>query len=270
VWLQGEASGVARFLYTSDWHLLARTVGGPEADQTERARLLVQRINDLAPDVAICTGDAISRYGVGKQLLSAERIRWQGRQLAAIASGLRVPFYLVPGNHDLALGASRQVWRDLVHPGWERATMDCAFDWEACRFVLLDGFAYYDEENVLVARAYTSEQMAWLRRTMEQAPQGYRRLLFAHYDYDGSLIHELADLGVDALFYGHSNRGHEVELDAAGILNGHLLDTEAFRWVEVHPDRIESYTVSWDELVDRCDLSCEPCRTPNHSEGEPP
>ena len=250
--MEGDATSFPiTILHTSDWHALAPGGNGELADNCDLIRALVGRINEISPDLAICTGDLISRYGVGKEILSPDVIRWQARRVQEIARGLRVPLFVIPGNHDTAFDASRSAWKTYMGGPWERPTEDFSVGYGGCHLAFLDGFAHYDADNALVARGYTPAQIAWLRWDMAQAAACCWRLLFVHYDYGRQLLPLLADLGVDMMFYGHSSDGFAQELAAHHVLNGHLCGHEVYRLVRISENRIASETVPWADLRER-------------------
>ena len=250
VHVAGQTGDSLTLLHTSDWHMLAVGASDTLVDNTALVRALVSRINALQPDLAVCTGDVVSRYGVGKAILSDEQIEWQARRAREIALGLTVPLVLMPGNHDVAFAASRRAWQRQMGWPWDNPLHDHSRDLGTAHLAFLDGFAHYDGANALIARAHTPEQIDWLREDMLRAAGSRWRLLFVHYDYGRQLMPMLGDLGVHMLFYGHSDSGFADELRAQGVLNGHLLGSQAYRLVRIGRDGISSETLSWADLID--------------------
>ena len=245
-----EVGDTVTLLHTSDWHMLAVGAADVLVDNSALIRALVSRINALQPDMAICTGDVVSRYGVNKEVLSAEQIAWQASRAREIALQLDVPLFVIPGNHDVAFASSRSVWRDHMGWPWDRTTEDHSLDLGDAHLAFLDGFAHYDEANALITRGHTPEQIGWLREDMRKAARSRWRFLFIHYDYDRQLLPILGELGVHMLFYGHSDVGFADELRGQGVLDGHLLGSEAYRLVRVAGEGVSSETVSWADLID--------------------
>lgn len=235
--------------HISDLHLL-KDVAGALVDQTDRVAALVDRLNRLAPALVICTGDVVSRYGAEKEPLSAEAVEWQARRAQELLLGLRMPLFMVVGNHDQAFGYSRTAWHRYMGRPWDRPTDDYGLDFGGCHLAFVDGYARYDGANRLVERSMTMEQLLWLHQDMRQGREARWRLLFIHYDYGGELTPLLPELGADMLFYGHSDKPIPADLEALGIRNGHLLDREAYRLVRVSPKALRDKAVPWDKLME--------------------
>src|SRR4029077_20549719 len=86
-----------RFAMVSD-----RT-GGHRARIFSRA---VEQLNLLQPEFVVCVGDLIEGYTDDRERLAA-----QWREFQGYASPLRMPFFYVAGNHDLANPTQEEVWR---------------------------------------------------------------------------------------------------------------------------------------------------------------
>ena len=135
--------------------------------------------------------------------------------------------------------------------GWNGRTDDYSLDWGRYHLAMMDCFAHYDAQNVLVRSSFTHGQLGWLRRDLEAASASRLRLVFAHYDYHRQLPLLFSDLRVDAFFYGHAKGLYPQELERYGVWNGHLADTQAYNLVHFSPDGIAAQVVSWEGLRSR-------------------
>jgi hypothetical protein len=89
--------GTFRFLVVSD-----RT-GGHRAGVFSRA---VEQINLLQPEFVLSVGDLIEGYGDE----AAARAEW--REFQAYVCRLQMPFFYVPGNHDVVVPPAARVWQE--------------------------------------------------------------------------------------------------------------------------------------------------------------
>ena len=76
------------------------------ANQEHTFKLAMGQLNLLQPDFVINVGDMIEGYSDDKAELNAE---WD--EVDAILAELDMPFFRVPGNHDIANNVAQQVWR---------------------------------------------------------------------------------------------------------------------------------------------------------------
>jgi hypothetical protein len=86
-----------RFLIVSD-----RT-GGHRAGVFSRA---VEQINLLQPEFVLSVGDLIEGYA------TAEKIREEWKEFQGFVSRLQMPFFYVPGNHDVIMQPTAGVWQE--------------------------------------------------------------------------------------------------------------------------------------------------------------
>jgi len=236
-------------LHCSDLHLLKPTPDGMQ-DRTGLVGALLDRINELCPDLVVCTGDLISRYDERKQALPAGCIRWQIAWLAEHLAKLRVPLYVTVGNHDVAFECTRSDWYTAMGGGWQGATDDLSADWGPYHLTMMDCFAHYDGDNRVLATSFTSHQLEWLANDLRSAANSSRRLLFAHYDYRMQLPALLDNLAIDIILYGHSRAMYPDLLARFGICDGHLADAEAYNLVHLGAGRISTERLYWSQLGD--------------------
>jgi len=242
-------TGTLTLLHCSDLHLLKPTAEGAMEDRSALIAALIERINALNPDLVVCTGDLISRYDPQKRALGAEQIRWQIGQIRQLLTPLQAPLFVTLGNHDVAFEATRGDWYAVMGGGRNGRTDDYSLDWGRYHLVMMDCFAHYDPQNVLLENSFTPEQIEWLRQDLLASSEGRRCLVFAHYDYREHLPALFQEARPDLLFYGHAKALYPQVLDRHGIWDGHLADTQAYNLVHITPRGAASQTASWSSLA---------------------
>ncbi len=110
----------------SDLHLSATGKTLNVAPMAENLGETVARINRLAPDLVIVSGD-ITHAGQPAEAARA----------AKILAALQAPFYITPGNHD-DRGVLRQVFGKTAMPGSEPGHASYCIDTPQLRLVALD------------------------------------------------------------------------------------------------------------------------------------
>ena len=245
--LDGRDAGLT-LLHCTDLHLIKPTPEGALADRSALIRALVARIRALQPDLVVCTGDLIHRYDAQESALSADCIRWQIGRVSELLAEIPVPLFITTGNHDVAFDDTRKDWYETVGGGWHGRTDDHSLDWGGVHLALMDGFAYYDEDNVQQACSFTLEQLCWLEEDLSAASECRLRLVFAHYDYRQQLPPLFQSLRVNGLFYGHSKAMYPEVFDRTGVWDGHLGDTEAYNLLRITAGGIGGEKVTWAEL----------------------
>lgn len=192
-----------------------RTTGPPSG--LEVLRQAVSDTNLLGPDLVMTVGDLVGGYNRRPEWLA------QMREFRAIMQGLDVPWYPVPGNHDVTWGGG------TPPPGHHESDFETHFgplyywfEHKGAAFVTL----YSDEGdrernrkgwgNARVNRM-SETQLAWLAKTLEQTKQHDHVFVFLHHPrwveayYPGSnwdAVHTLLQKAgnVTAVFAGHLHR----------------------------------------------------------------
>lgn len=90
--------------------IMADRNGGNRPDVFERA---VQQINWLQPEFVMSVGDYITGYTENDSALDA-----QWREFFEKIVPLQMPFFCLPGNHDISNRRMEQAWRDRLGPTW--------------------------------------------------------------------------------------------------------------------------------------------------------
>lgn len=238
VWSFPAPAADFHFLHTSDFHVCDSPVELPGAS-LEALEKIVEAINNLAPDFILDTGDLVSRYGAGKQMLPPSLVAKRSAQAATILSRLEAPVFLVPGNHDFAFPWSRRAWsRNFGHLD-AGACCDYSFNHGNCRFVSVDASVRYDKRTGRALKAgFTSRQLAWLEGELAAAAGASARILFFHYDYGRRLAALLERGMVNALVYGHSRPMTYGGRLPPGVLNANLSSRLAFQRIIVERGRL--------------------------------
>ncbi len=91
--------------------IVSDRTGGHRAEVFSQA---VEQINLLQPEFVVCVGDLIEGYTADRQMMAREWREFQG-----YVSRLQMPFFYLPGNHDLAnrhdgRGVEREVRPKLI------------------------------------------------------------------------------------------------------------------------------------------------------------
>jgi hypothetical protein len=243
-----EDTTALALLHCTDLHLLTPVAEQGMLDRSALVAALVAHINALRPDLVVCTGDVISRYDTHKRVLPADTIRWQIRRAVELLAPIEVPFFVTLGNHDAAFAATREDWYAAMGGGWHGGTDEYSLDWGDYHLAMMDCFAHYDPQNVVLRHSFTNEQLDWLCEDLRATSERQQRLVFAHYDYRKQLPALFPELRVDALFYGHARGMYPDVLAQHGIWDGHLADTQAYNLVRLTPEGINSEKLSWASL----------------------
>lgn len=192
---------------------------GADTDTTEidDLRAMIDDINLMNPDFVIHTGDLVNEGELEDFMARRYFTRAQ-----RVLEELKVPLYLVPGNHDIGgwndtpppPGNSRRAWwrffgwRQLGDPptGDPGRTQDYSFDHGGVHFVGLEAYDNYDSWRYPIygSTSFTDDQMAWLADDLSLADPTTPSVLFYHMDFAGEL--DLQALGVTCSLWGHVHR----------------------------------------------------------------
>jgi 3',5'-cyclic AMP phosphodiesterase CpdA len=122
-----------------------------------RARVFsqaVEQLNLLQPEFVLCVGDLIEGYTENNEKLVAE---W--REFQTYLSKLEMPFFYVPGNHDVANAAQEKLWKDKFGRRYYH------FVYRNVLFLLLNS----DDPNVKQGGGKISEeQIDYVKKALEQ------------------------------------------------------------------------------------------------------
>lgn len=155
-----------------------RTGGG--ADNWPIADRAVAEINLMRPDLVISVGDLLPGYAAkASDGTPQDEARILGNQLAEYRrhlSPLQMPYYYVPGNHDIYNRNSYDFWRKNIGPTYY------SFDYKGCHFMVLNtaerkGLAAPGETG---KEGITPAQIEWVRRDLANAKPARHTFLFMH------------------------------------------------------------------------------------------
>ncbi len=200
-WFATRLTGVSsadqfQFAWFSDTHIGSST-------GAEDLRLAVAEVN-RQPDIrfVIVSGDVTEQDFDGNLNLAK-----------SILSGLRCPFYIIPGNHDLK-------WTDSGGERFRRlfGTDHFNFEFAGLRFIGFHQGPLLKMGDGYIAR----EELNWLDATLQNLPDKNQRLVFVtHYPMDNSVSNYfdffrlIAGYNVQMLLCGH---GHVNRIsDAQGL-----------------------------------------------------
>ncbi len=133
--------------------------GGEESGVFEYA---VQRINELSPDFVISVGDLIGGYTKDRSLIEQQ---WKAFN-DAIAK-LEMPFFYVPGNHDVGNTILQQVWDGMYGTGFY------TFNINKDLFVVLNTF----EPHI---NGISDKQTRLIKEAILKHPRQERIFVFSH------------------------------------------------------------------------------------------
>lgn len=137
--------------------------------------LAINQINLLQPEFVINVGDLIEGYSDDKAELNAE---WDHAD--KMLSGLEMPFFRVPGNHDIANTVAQEVWRERY------GSTHYAFVYNDTLFVVLDS-----EDPPRPEPEGIREKIDLYNRLQTEDPEAAKRML-AEFMSDESVVAGLA------------------------------------------------------------------------------
>ena len=156
---------------------------------------IMGEIERMKPDFVVGVGDMIEGYSGDIAAIEEE---W--KQYAALARTLTMPFYMVPGNHDIWDSTSAELYRKHISEPYY------SFDTGPLHFIMLDTGRWSTETS------FPQEQLDWLKSDLEQNRQAEYTIAAYHIPYwietvakgQPDRLHDIfVAYGVDAVFTGH-------------------------------------------------------------------
>lgn len=212
------------FAWLTDTHVGGRT-------GKEDLRLAVADVNELTDiDFVIISGD-ITEYDIGGWLDTAY----------AILSRLRLPYYIIPGNHDTKWSASgTRKFASLF--GEDHFN----FEFNGIRFI---GF---DQGPLLrMGDGYvTPDKLRWLKQTLESMEDSDQPIFIVnHYPLDESVsnwfevVALIKPYNIQAILHGHGHRNRLTDYEGIpGVMSRSLLrgrdESGGYTVVTVRPDSV--------------------------------
>jgi outer membrane protein assembly factor BamB/predicted MPP superfamily phosphohydrolase len=214
-----------RFAFLSDTH-----IGSPNGAAEEDLRRAIEGINNMAGiDFVVLTGD-ITELGKTEELMLAKKI----------LDSLKIPYYIIPGNHDTGWSESGGVAFSNIF-----GNDKFVFDHNGVRFIGCASGPYVRMSDGHVPRS----AILWLDSLLKATPAGQPIIFLNHYPIDNSLdnwyevIDRLKTKNTLAILcgHGHANKAFNFE-DIPGVMGRSNLRAKAkvggFNLVDVSSDSI--------------------------------
>jgi len=131
--------------------------------QPEPFRQNIRTINLLKPDFVVFLGDFVK--GNAHDLLLDEA--WD--EFERVTRTLKMPYYLVIGNHDVQCKEGIKIFRNRYGPPYY------SFDYEGCHFIILNSDDQEDGKNCIIGR-----QLEWLKQDLEAHSKAKDIFVFIH------------------------------------------------------------------------------------------
>ena len=125
----------------------------------------VGKLNLLQPEFVMCVGDLIPGY-----IEDADEINTQWDEVTAIIGDLEMPFFFVPGNHDISNPAMADVWRER-------------FGRSFYHFVYRDVLFLCLNSEDTAPDTFSEEQIDYVRRVLDDHPDVRWTFAFLHKPY---------------------------------------------------------------------------------------
>ena len=125
----------------------------------------VEQINLLQPEFVISVGDLIEGYTKDKDRVNAE---W--KEFQTYVSRLKMPFFYVPGNHDITNEVMLDIWKDKFGRSYYE------FVYKNVLFVCLNS----EDPPGKGYSNLSPEQLDWLKETLDKYKEVRWTLLFLH------------------------------------------------------------------------------------------
>ncbi|MGB9765167.1 MAG: metallophosphoesterase family protein [Candidatus Saccharicenans sp.] len=155
--------GLTSPLFSADLRMVVIGDTSPEffSNKSPFFKDMIEKINQLQPDVVIHLGDMIAGYGL-------RRARSQWNEFDELVSKIQAPFYRVPGNHDIYSRRSKEIYLQRYKKTYQ------SFDLKGYHFIIL----WDIEDNRLghIGR----EQFEWLKADLANSDQWEGAFVFVH------------------------------------------------------------------------------------------
>jgi hypothetical protein len=142
--------------------IVSDRTGGHRAEVFSRA---VEQINLLQPEFVVSVGDLIEGY-----TRDTREVGRQWREFQSMASRLQMPFFYVPGNHDISNKTMVGLWQEKFGRRWYELV------YRDVLFLMLDSEDPPDKRY----GAISDDQLAWLEKTLAEYPRPRWTFVFLH------------------------------------------------------------------------------------------
>ncbi|WP_163781628.1 metallophosphoesterase family protein [Myxococcus vastator] len=146
-----------------------------------------------------------------------------------LLSRLKVPFFVVMGNHD-ALGMGQKLYRRTFGPE------SFSFTYSGTRFV------FFDSNSREYGFPGDIPDLQWLKTALAPEPAVHNTFTFSHVppgngDFDDALVEPLVKLqqkeGVAISFHGHVHQYHDVQAHGVRYITTDSMKGRSYLWVDV-------------------------------------
>jgi len=127
-------------------------------------REAVKRVNGLGPDFVVSVGDLIEGYSVDPAVVQN---MWE--ELDGIVGQLRMPFFYVPGNHDISNDYMKGVWEQRYGPSYYH------FLHKDVLFLVMN-----TEDPPSGRPSFSEEQVAYFTKVLSENPNVRWTFVFLH------------------------------------------------------------------------------------------
>ena len=140
--------------------------GGRPADHLRA----LEMVNLMQPEFAINIGDVIPGY-----TSDIEQLRKQWDDYHTMLKKCSMPFFLIPGNHDVANANQLKIWNELHGRNYY------AFRYRNVLFLVLDSFDAPDNQPTKGFQpGYGDEQLAYMAAVLKANPEVRHIFVFTH------------------------------------------------------------------------------------------
>lgn len=170
-----------------------------------------QKLNLLRPEFVMSVGDLIEGYKTDKEAVIKER-----KEFDSFIKYFEMPFFYVPGNHDLSNKEMAKIWEDFFGRRYYY------FIYKDVLFVCLDSQENIDENNN--GKNLGAVQINWVKEVLQKYPYVRWTCFFMHQPL---WVYEEPLIGADGKEYPPRITGfREIEKELAGrnytVFAGHL------------------------------------------------
>lgn len=127
--------------------------------------LAVEQLNLMQPEFVMSVGDLIEGYKEDPVRLAAEWREFQG-----YVSRLQMPFFYVPGNHDLANVTEERLWQEKFGRRWFH------FSYKGVLFLVLSS----EDPVGISAGKISEEQLAYVKQALDENQTARWTMVFVH------------------------------------------------------------------------------------------
>jgi 3',5'-cyclic AMP phosphodiesterase CpdA len=196
--------------------------GDPQSAYDNAFKRIIKELNVLKPDLVVDVGDSIRGTGSGTADEKKARTEGMWNEFDEVVKDLKVPLVMIPGNHDVRSGMTREMYNHRYGPTY------FSFDHKGVHFIVLDPLSQ-EKDKKWSEDSWTnrlgSEQIEWLKKDLAASRDARLKFVFIHKPLwqpggfsDGPFqewmetVHPLlAKYGVNAAFSGHDHLYRKID-----------------------------------------------------------